>query len=46
MDRVIRKATEAKLSMDREEGFYLSKAWKPPICSLEKYRKPSSLTGL
>jgi hypothetical protein len=37
MDRIVREAIEIELhpnNMSREVGFYLSKSWKPLICSL------------
>jgi hypothetical protein len=37
-ERIIRKAIEIELhphNMNREEGFCLSKSWKPLICTLK-----------
>jgi hypothetical protein len=48
MDRIIREAIEIELhpnSMNREDGFYLSKSWKPLICSLKDCRKPHQHDG-
>jgi hypothetical protein len=42
MDRVIREAIEMELhpiSMNREDGFFLSRAWKPLICDLKEQRQ-------
>jgi hypothetical protein len=38
MDRIIREAIEIELNpynMNKEEGFCLSKSWKPLICTLK-----------
>jgi hypothetical protein len=43
MDRIIREGTEIELhpnNMNREEGFCLTKSWKPLICSMKDHRKP------
>jgi hypothetical protein len=43
MDRMIRKTSEIELhpnNMNREDGFRLSRSWKPYIHSLKGYRKP------
>jgi hypothetical protein len=48
MDRTIREATEIKLhpnNMNSEDGFCLSKSWKPPIHSLWDCRKPREHGG-
>jgi hypothetical protein len=48
MDHVIREATETELhpnNMNRENGFCLSKSWKPLICSLKDRRKPPQHDG-
>jgi hypothetical protein len=40
---IIREAIELHLNnMNREDGFYLSKSWKPLICSLKTRRKRPS----
>jgi hypothetical protein len=39
MDHIIRETIEIEFhpnNMNREVGFYLSKSWKPLICSLKK----------
>jgi hypothetical protein len=44
MDRVIRDASEIELhstNVNREDGFCLSKSWKPIMCPLRDHRKPS-----
>jgi hypothetical protein len=41
MDCIIREAIEIELhyeNIHREGGFYLSKSWKPLICSLKRPR--------
>jgi hypothetical protein len=38
MDRIVREAIEIELqpyNMNKEEGFCLSKSWKPLICTLK-----------
>jgi hypothetical protein len=45
MDRIIRDAIKNELhpnNMTREDGFCLSKSWKPLISSLKVHRKPPS----
>jgi hypothetical protein len=47
-DRIIREAIEIELhpnNMNREDGFCLSKSWKPLICSLKDHRKPHQHDG-
>jgi hypothetical protein len=47
-DRIIREAIEIELhpnNMIREDGFCLSKSWKPLICSLKDRRKPHQDDG-
>jgi hypothetical protein len=48
MDLIIREAIEIELhsnSMNREDGFCLSKSWKPITCSLKDHRKPPQHDG-
>jgi hypothetical protein len=45
MDRIIREPTEIELhpnDMNREDGFCISKSWKPLICCLKDCRNPPS----
>jgi hypothetical protein len=48
MDRIIREAIEVELhpnNMNREDGFCLSKSWKPLIYSLRDRKKPRQMDG-
>jgi hypothetical protein len=36
MDHIIREAIETELHPNNMIGFYISKSWKPLICSLKK----------
>jgi hypothetical protein len=45
MDRIIREATEIELhhnNMNRENDFWLSKSWKPLICTQKDRKEPPS----
>jgi hypothetical protein len=47
MDHIIRDLTEIELhpNMNREDGFCISKLWKPLIRSLQHHRKPHQHDG-